>query len=162
MRTTDPVSSYGRPTPACPRCGTEMAMSCREENVYTFECKTCSSVAQRLARSHTQTAWHLLFVHNTTPSREAGPCTFCGRKRRLVKTERVTPSYEIRTYSCSGCKSALSFAERTAEIPCPSCSGTGLSRVTRIPRPGRKIYPGTCIACRGKGRIPRKVRRRVG
>jgi len=48
--TTDPIASYGQPMPACPRCGTKMAMSCREANVYTFECKKCSCVVQRLTR----------------------------------------------------------------------------------------------------------------
>ena len=162
--TTDPIASYGQPMPACPRCGTKMAMSCREANVYTFECKKCSCVVQRLTRSETQTAWHLLFIHNTAPSREAGRCTFCGSERRLVQTERATPTHEIRSYNCSACKSNLRLVERicrTSEVKCLSCDGTGLSRVTRVPRPGRKIYAAPCVACRGKGRIQRKVRRRA-
>jgi len=162
--TTDPIASYGQPMPACPRCGTKMAMSCREANVYTFECKKCSCVVQRLTQSDTQTPWHLMFIHNTAPSREAGPCTFCGSKRRLVQTERITPSYEVRTYNCSACKSDLCLAERinrTTEIKCPSCNGTGFSKVTRVPRPGRKIYAAACSACRGKGRIAKDIRRRA-
>ena len=162
--TIDPIASYGQPMPACPRCGTKMAMSCREANVYTFECKKCSCVVQRLTQSDTQTPWHLMFIHNTAPSREAGPCTFCGSKRRLVQTERITPSYEVRTYNCSACKSDLCLAERinrTTEIKCPSCNGTGFSKVTRVPRPGRKIYAAACSACRGKGRIAKEIRRRA-
>jgi len=162
--TTDPVASYGRPTPACPRCWTKMAMSCHETNVYTFECKTCSCIVQRLTQSDTQTARHLMVIHNTAPSREAGQCTFCGGKRRIVERERITSSYEVRTYNCSACKSDLRLAERinrTTEIKCPSCNGTGFSRVARVPRPGRKIYAAACSACRGKGRIPRDIRRRT-
>jgi hypothetical protein len=38
------------------------------------------------------------------------------------------------------------------EVRCNACNGTG-SAPTREPEPGRRIYPGRCTKCRGKGRI---------
>lgn len=41
-----------------------------------------------------------------------------------------------------------------AEIKCDACDGSGWLPV-REPEPGRKIYPGRCTKCAGKGRIPK-------
>lgn len=41
-----------------------------------------------------------------------------------------------------------------AEIKCDACDGSG-SLPVREPEPGRKIYPGRCTKCAGKGRIPK-------
>jgi DnaJ-class molecular chaperone len=38
------------------------------------------------------------------------------------------------------------------EIRCDACNGTGLTPVHE-PEPGRRIYPGRCKKCGGKGRI---------
>jgi|APThiThiocy_ev2_2_1041544.scaffolds.fasta_scaffold08955_2 DnaJ-class molecular chaperone len=38
------------------------------------------------------------------------------------------------------------------EIRCDACNGTG-SAPAHEPEPGRRIYPGRCKKCGGKGRI---------
>lgn len=40
------------------------------------------------------------------------------------------------------------------EIKCDACNGTG-SLPASQPELGRRIYPGRCTKCRGKGRVPR-------
>jgi DnaJ-class molecular chaperone len=40
------------------------------------------------------------------------------------------------------------------EDNCEACNGTGAAPV-REPKPGRRIYPGRCSKCGGKGRIPK-------
>jgi len=47
------IASYGHALPKCPRCGARMVMSCREAwpsepLIFTFECRGCSSVMQRV------------------------------------------------------------------------------------------------------------------
>jgi DnaJ-class molecular chaperone len=41
------------------------------------------------------------------------------------------------------------------EVRCDACNGTGKVPVVE-PEPGRRIYPGRCAKCGGKGRIARK------
>lgn len=41
-----------------------------------------------------------------------------------------------------------------AEIKCDACDGSGSLPVREL-EPGRKIYPGHCTKCAGKGRIPK-------
>jgi DnaJ-class molecular chaperone len=40
------------------------------------------------------------------------------------------------------------------EVKCDACNGTG-SQSAQKPEPGRRIYPGRCKKCGGKGRIPK-------
>ena len=40
----------------------------------------------------------------------------------------------------------------SVEIKCDACNGTG-SLPASQPEPGRRIYPGRCAKCRGKGRV---------
>ena len=52
-KTVDLIASFGRPLPFCPTCNSRMVMSCREAwdlepLVFTFECRTCSFVMQRV------------------------------------------------------------------------------------------------------------------
>jgi DnaJ-class molecular chaperone len=42
---------------------------------------------------------------------------------------------------------------RVPELECPSCDGTGLTKVTQPKQPDRRIYPAPCKQCLGKGRI---------
>jgi DnaJ-class molecular chaperone len=39
------------------------------------------------------------------------------------------------------------------ETICAACNGTGFPKVRQPTEPGRKIYPGPCKQCLGKGRI---------
>ena len=39
------------------------------------------------------------------------------------------------------------------EHTCADCKGTGFPEVMQPAKPGRKIYPGQCKACAGKGKI---------
>ncbi|MDU1670285.1 MAG: hypothetical protein E6833_29325, partial [Bradyrhizobium sp.] len=43
---------------------------------------------------------------------------------------------------------------RAAEIKCDACDGTGTAPA-RQPESGRRIFPGRCTKCGGKGRIPK-------
>jgi hypothetical protein len=40
----------------------------------------------------------------------------------------------------------------TIEVKCDACGGTG-SQPAQEPEAGRRIYPGRCKKCDGKGRI---------
>ena len=40
----------------------------------------------------------------------------------------------------------------SVEVRCEACNGTGLLP-TKEPEPGRRIYPGRCTKCGGKGRL---------
>lgn len=42
--------------------------------------------------------------------------------------------------------------EAGTEVDCPACEGTGYPAVAQ-PKPGRRIFPGRCKQCLGKGRI---------
>jgi DnaJ-class molecular chaperone len=44
--------------------------------------------------------------------------------------------------------------DEKTEVKCEACNGTGLLQ-PRDREPGRRIYPGRCAKCGGKGRIPR-------
>jgi DnaJ-class molecular chaperone len=46
--------------------------------------------------------------------------------------------------------------EKLPEERCPACDGRGAPAVKQPAVPGRKIYPGPCKKCGGKGRI-RKI-----
>jgi DnaJ-class molecular chaperone len=40
---------------------------------------------------------------------------------------------------------------------CKDCNGTGLGLVKQPAKPGRRLYPGRCKACDGRGRIAAPV-----
>jgi DnaJ-class molecular chaperone len=42
----------------------------------------------------------------------------------------------------------------SAEIKCHACNGTGRQPPREI-APGRRIFPGRCAKCGGKGRLPK-------
>jgi DnaJ-class molecular chaperone len=42
----------------------------------------------------------------------------------------------------------------SAEIKCDACNGTG-RQPARETAPGRRIFPGRCAKCGGKGRLPK-------
>lgn len=39
------------------------------------------------------------------------------------------------------------------EKACEDCNGTGLGLVKHPAKPGRRIYPGRCNVCEGRGRV---------
>jgi DnaJ-class molecular chaperone len=43
-----------------------------------------------------------------------------------------------------------------AEIKCDACGGTG-HQPAQTAEPGRRVYPGRCKTCGGKGRLPKSV-----
>lgn len=43
--------------------------------------------------------------------------------------------------------------EVVAEIKCPACKGTGISKAKQPVQPGRRLYPPRSAECAGKGRI---------
>jgi DnaJ-class molecular chaperone len=43
--------------------------------------------------------------------------------------------------------------ERPLEHACPACEGTGLTTTKPSTRLGVRIYPPSCKACEGKGKI---------
>jgi DnaJ-class molecular chaperone len=45
------------------------------------------------------------------------------------------------------------LSTKLPEHDCPECNGTGFRVVMQPVQPGRKIYPGRCENCSGKGRI---------
>lgn len=42
----------------------------------------------------------------------------------------------------------------SSEIKCHACNGTGRQPAREI-APGRRIFPGCCAKCGGKGRLPK-------
>jgi DnaJ-class molecular chaperone len=42
----------------------------------------------------------------------------------------------------------------SSEIKCHACNGTGREPAREI-APGRRIFPGRCAKCGGKGRLPK-------
>jgi DnaJ-class molecular chaperone len=42
--------------------------------------------------------------------------------------------------------------DATADVECEDCGGTGYPAVQTV-APGRRIYPGPCKKCGGKGRL---------
>jgi DnaJ-class molecular chaperone len=42
---------------------------------------------------------------------------------------------------------------KISEHTCQACNGTGFPVVTQPVQPDRKIYPGRCKECDGKGKI---------
>jgi len=46
---------------------------------------------------------------------------------------------------------------KVSEKHWPACKGSGLSAVKKPALPGRKIYPGPCKKCGGKGRVAKSA-----
>jgi DnaJ-class molecular chaperone len=42
----------------------------------------------------------------------------------------------------------------SAEVKCDACNGSG-RQPARETAPGRRIFPGRCAKCGGKGRVPK-------